>query len=31
MSLFEMFLDLDLCVNREVVIWGIDDNKEDWE
>ena len=31
MSLFEMFMDLDLCINREVVIWGIDDDKEDWE
>ena len=31
MSLFEMFMNLDLCINREVVIWGIDDDKEDWE
>lgn len=31
MNLFEMFRYLDLCVNQEVVIWGIDDDKEDWE
>jgi len=31
MSLFDMFIDLDLCINRDVVIWGIDDDKEDWE
>lgn len=31
MSLFEMFVDLDLYVDRDIVIWGIDDDKEDWE
>ena len=31
MSLFDMLIDLNLYVNRDVVIWGIDDDKEDWE
>ena len=28
MSLFDLFIDLDLYLNRDVVIWGIDDEKE---
>ena len=31
MSLFDLFVELDLCLNRDVVVWGMDDNKEDWD
>lgn len=31
MCLFELFDSLELDFTRDIVVWGIDDDKQDWD